>query len=110
MALIARPARLRRRDLQLLAKIGLAAILAWWISDLLGADRPAFGFGWPVGRLAFGSTKRRPAASCWLKVLYCWWAYASSTKVLRPNWCSRARLTWSKCGRRIAPGPPAATS
>ena len=42
MALIARPGRLRRRDLQLLAKIGLAAILAWWISDLLGADRPAF--------------------------------------------------------------------
>ncbi|HVD71406.1 MAG TPA: FUSC family protein, partial [Actinomycetota bacterium] len=42
MALIARPSRLRRRDLQLLTKIGLAAILAWWISDLLGADRPAF--------------------------------------------------------------------
>jgi uncharacterized membrane protein YgaE (UPF0421/DUF939 family) len=40
--LIASPSELRARDLRLLAKIGLAAVLAWWISELLGADRPAF--------------------------------------------------------------------
>jgi uncharacterized membrane protein YgaE (UPF0421/DUF939 family) len=42
MDLIASPAELRARDLRLLAKIGLATVLAWWISELLGADRPAF--------------------------------------------------------------------
>ena len=42
MDLIASPAELRARDLRLVAKIGLATVLAWWISELLGADRPAF--------------------------------------------------------------------
>jgi uncharacterized membrane protein YgaE (UPF0421/DUF939 family) len=40
--LIARPTGVRRRDLQLIAKVGLAAFLAWWICGLLGAVRPAF--------------------------------------------------------------------
>jgi uncharacterized membrane protein YgaE (UPF0421/DUF939 family) len=36
------PTGLHRRDVILLAKIGLASVLAWWFSELLGASRPAF--------------------------------------------------------------------
>jgi Fusaric acid resistance protein-like len=49
--LIASPTGLRGRDLRLLAKIGLAAVLAWWVSELLGADRPAFAAIVPLAAL-----------------------------------------------------------
>lgn len=42
MDLIPDPRGLHVRDLRLVAKIGLAAVLAWWVSTLLGAERPAF--------------------------------------------------------------------
>jgi uncharacterized membrane protein YgaE (UPF0421/DUF939 family) len=40
--LIPSPRGLSSRDLRLVAKIGLAAVLSWWVSTLLGANRPAF--------------------------------------------------------------------
>ena len=42
MDLIATPRLPRGRELRLVAKIAFAAVLAWWASSLLGADRPAF--------------------------------------------------------------------
>ena len=42
MDLIASPRLPRGREVRLVAKIAFAAVLAWGIADLLGADRPVF--------------------------------------------------------------------
>ena len=89
MALIARPGRLRRRDLQLLAKIGLAAILRvvdqrpaggrparvrpsfrWWpcAPTTLTAHWACRCSGWPVGLgilLGIVAFANDPSAPLW---------------------------------------------
>lgn len=42
MDLMPSPRTIRSRDLRLVAKIGFAAGLAWWVCTVLGAERPAF--------------------------------------------------------------------